>query len=122
MPDSEGHPDFDELELGAVLTALADPIRRQVVAVLAGEPDGTERPCSSFGLPLTKSTLTYHFRLLRESGLVRQVNRGNSRMAQLRRADLEARFPGLLALVVAETQQAGKGAPSVAGNTARAPH
>lgn len=41
-------------------------------------------------------------RSLREAGLVRQVNRGNSRMATLRRADIEQRFPGLLGMVAAE--------------------
>ena len=42
--------------------------------------------------------------MLREAGLIRQVDRGNSRAAQLRRDEIEARFPGLLALVAAEDQ------------------
>ncbi|MEV1005765.1 helix-turn-helix domain-containing protein [Streptomyces sp. NPDC049881] len=102
MPDSEGHPAVDEMALGAVLAALADPLRRRVVRELAAEPEGTARTCSSFALPVSKGTVTHHFRVLREAGLVRQVDRGNSRMATLRRADLEARFPGLLTLVTTE--------------------
>ncbi|EMF01315.1 helix-turn-helix transcriptional regulator [Streptomyces mobaraensis NBRC 13819 = DSM 40847] len=102
MPDDEGHPAVEEIELGAVLAALADPLRRRVVRELARAPEGTTRTCSSFALPVSKATVTHHFRALREAGLVRQVDRGNSRMARLRRADIEQRFPGLLAIVAAE--------------------
>ncbi|WKX68615.1 ArsR/SmtB family transcription factor [Streptomyces sp. P1-3] len=102
MPDGEGHPSVEEIELGPVLSALADPLRRRVVRELAAEPDGAARTCSSFGLPVSKATVTHHFRALREAGLIRQVDRGNSRMASLRRADIEQRFPGLLGIVAAE--------------------
>ncbi|MEV4437661.1 helix-turn-helix domain-containing protein [Streptomyces sp. NPDC049577] len=102
MPDEEGHPEPAEMELGRVLSALADPLRRRVVRELAAGPDGEARTCSSFGLPVSKATVTHHFRALREAGLIRQVDRGNSRMATLRRADIERRFPGLLGLLVAE--------------------
>ncbi|GLW72727.1 hypothetical protein Kpho02_50260 [Kitasatospora phosalacinea] len=104
MPDSEGHPAVDEIELGAVLSALADPLRRRVVRELTAAPVGTARTCSSFALPVSKATVTYHFRTLREAGLIRQVDRGNSRAATLRRTDIDRRFPGLLALIAAETE------------------
>ncbi|MCW6509897.1 ArsR/SmtB family transcription factor [Lichenifustis flavocetrariae] len=102
MPDAEGHPDLDEMELGAVLSALADPLRRRVVGDLLRCQAGHERTCVSFNLPVSKASLTHHFRVLREAGLIRQENRGNSRAATLRRHDLESRFPGLLALVAAD--------------------
>ncbi|KAF1044631.1 ArsR/SmtB family transcription factor [Xylophilus sp.] len=102
MPDAEGHPDPDEMALGPILSALADLLRRQVVAELARAADGSERTCASFGFPVSKASLTHHFRVLRQAGLIRQVDRGNSRAAALRRAELDARFPGLLALVAAE--------------------
>jgi len=102
MPDDEGHPAREEMELGAVLSALADPLRRKVVRDLTREPDGTARACVSFGLPVAKATLTHHFKVLRQAGLVRQVDRGNSRMATLRREDLDARFPGLLDVIAAD--------------------
>jgi DNA-binding transcriptional ArsR family regulator len=104
LPDQDGHPSREEMQLGDVIAALADPLRRKVVAALAVEPEGTERHCTSFGLPVAKATLTHHFKVLREAGLIRQVDRGNSRMAQLRFADMEARFPGLLGLVRAEAE------------------
>ncbi|WP_259781154.1 ArsR/SmtB family transcription factor [Aestuariispira ectoiniformans] len=102
MPDNEGHPDPDEMTLAAILNALNDPHRRRVIRELAQAEDGEERTCASFDLPVSKATLTHHFRVLRESGLIRQVNRGNSRAAQLRRADIDARFPGLLDLLSEE--------------------
>lgn len=102
MPDAEGHPSAIEMELGSVLAALSDPMRRRVVAELAREPDGVERTCASFGLPVSKASLTYHFRVLREAGLIRQVDHGNRRSTTLRRHDVNDRFPGLLALIVSD--------------------
>lgn len=99
MPDTEGHPNLGEMELGDILTALADPLRRKVVQDLLAAEEDAERTCTSFELGVAKSTLTHHFRVLRESGLVYQVNRGNSRKVRLRQADLERRFPGLLTLL-----------------------
>ncbi|MCR6498228.1 helix-turn-helix domain-containing protein [Shinella sp. CPCC 101442] len=101
--DHEGHPAEHEIVLGAVLSALADPLRRRVVTELAQAPAGTARTCASFELPVSKATLTHHFRVLRESGLIRQVDRGNSRAATLRREEIDRRLPGLLDLVAAET-------------------
>jgi len=102
MPDPEGHPAVEEMELGSLFAALADPHRRQVIEDLCREEDGVERTCASFKLNVSKSTLTHHFRVMREAGLLRQVDYGNSRKVTLRRADLEQRFPGLLDLVEAQ--------------------
>lgn len=106
MPDENGHPAVDEIELGAVFAALADPLRRQVVLTLAAAPDEI-RHCSAFDLPVTKATRTHHFRVLREAGLIRQVDLGNSRTNQLRLADLQVRFPGLADLLLAEAASIG---------------
>ncbi|MFF2082225.1 ArsR/SmtB family transcription factor [Nocardia sp. NPDC058176] len=98
----QAEPGLAELELGAVLGALADPQRRRVITLLALDPADGDRSCSSFGLPVTKATRTHHFRVLREAGLVRQINYGNRSTVALRRAELDTRFPGLLDLLVAE--------------------
>ncbi|MGO2943878.1 MAG: ArsR/SmtB family transcription factor [Brevibacterium aurantiacum] len=92
----------DEIELGAVLSALADPHRRQVIHDLVNDAEGSERSCTSFGLDLSKSTRSHHFKVLREAGLVHQVDRGNRSEVTLRRRDLDTRFPGLLALIGSE--------------------
>lgn len=99
-------PDADAIELGAVLSAVADSLRRQVVRDLVLDDAGAERTCVSFGLPVSKSTRSHHFRVLREAGIVSQVDRGNMSGVTLRRADLEARFPGLLALLASENEPA----------------
>jgi DNA-binding transcriptional ArsR family regulator len=91
-------PPRDEIELAAVLHALSDPVRLRIVAALA-EIDG-ERTCGSFDLPVTKSTCSHHFRVLREAGLISQRHVGTTRLNRLRRADLECRFPGLLDTVM----------------------
>jgi DNA-binding transcriptional ArsR family regulator len=92
------HPERDELELSAILHALSDPWRLRIVADLSA--CGGERTCKSFNLPIVKSTCTHHFKVLRESGLIRQQVVGTTRVNTLRRDDLEARFPGLLDAVL----------------------
>ncbi|MFD0412618.1 ArsR/SmtB family transcription factor [Streptomyces sp. NPDC127108] len=105
MPDEEGHPLPAEMDLRTVLHALADPLRFGVIAGFLREPDGTERTCASFQLPVSKSTTSHHFKVMREAGLLRMVDHGNSRTAVLRRRELDERFPGLLGLVGAEPAQ-----------------
>lgn len=104
MADEFGQPAVEEMDLGKVMAALSDPLRRKVVTELLGEPDGAERTCASFQLPVSKSTCTHHFRVLRESGLVRDLDYGNRRGVTLRRAELERRFPGLLALLAHDAE------------------
>jgi DNA-binding transcriptional ArsR family regulator len=96
--ESIAHPAVEELELGAVLHALSDPVRLRIVAKLArSEGDHT---CGSFALPVTKSTCTHHFKVLREAGVIQQRPQGTTRLNRLRREDLDARFPGLLDTVL----------------------
>ena len=98
-PEPIAHPLREELELSAVLHALSDPVRLMIVAELAkGENECT---CGSFALPVTKSTCTHHFKVLREAGLIQQRQQGTTRLNALRRNDLESRFPGLLTTILA---------------------
>jgi DNA-binding transcriptional ArsR family regulator len=92
------HPGRDEIELAAVLHALSDPVRLLMVRELAGALAG--RTCGSFDVPVTKSTCTHHFKVLREAGVMRQRQEGTTRINTLRAEDLEARFPGLLATIL----------------------
>ena len=59
------------------------------------DADG-ERQCGSFDLGLTKATRSHHFKVLREAGLTFTRLEGTARYVTLRRAELDARFPGLL--------------------------
>jgi DNA-binding transcriptional ArsR family regulator len=95
--EAPAHPEAHEIELSAVLHALSDPTRLMIVEALAG---GQERTCKSFGLPVTKSTCTHHFRVLREAGVIHQRLEGTTRLNSLRRVELDARFPGLVDAVL----------------------
>jgi len=92
------HPARADLELAAVLHALSDPVRLRMVVSLAA--DHGEHSCKSFDVPVTKSTCTHHFKILREAGIIQQRQAGTARLNALRRDDLEARFPGLLATIL----------------------
>jgi DNA-binding transcriptional ArsR family regulator len=98
------HPDRDEIQIADVLHALSDPQRLSIVCKLA--KDEQPRRCGSFDLDVTKSTLTHHFRVLREAGVIHQHEVGTARLNSLRREDLEVRFPGLLDAVLAAAKPA----------------
>ncbi|MFJ8584208.1 ArsR/SmtB family transcription factor [Streptomyces sp. NPDC093595] len=98
-PRELAHPARAEIRLEDVLHALSDPMRLRVVRELAAAD--AEVACSYVELPVTKSTTTHHFRVLRESGVIRQTYRGTAKMNGLRRDDLDALFPGLLDTVLA---------------------
>jgi DNA-binding transcriptional ArsR family regulator len=101
------HPMRADLELGAVLHALSDPVRLRIVADLARHEG--EYTCGSFALPVTKSTCTHHFKVLREAGLIHQRHQGTTRLNRLRREDLEVRFPGLLETILQAAEAAASG-------------
>ncbi|MFF9198841.1 ArsR/SmtB family transcription factor [Streptomyces sp. NPDC014779] len=89
-----GRPDVD---LAAVLHALGDPVRLALVRRMAEEG---ESACSPVGLDVPRSTLSNHWRILREAGITHTRREGKARVMTLRRTDLDARFPGLLAAVL----------------------
>ncbi|MFI5662749.1 ArsR/SmtB family transcription factor [Streptomyces sp. NPDC051684] len=95
------HVDPVDVPLGAALVALADPVRRALVRELSGAVDW-ERTCGTFDVPVTKATLSRHFSVLREAGLLEQRDAGPRRLNRLRRAEFDTRFPGLLDLVLRE--------------------
>ena len=98
-------PARDELRVADVLHALSDPVRLQMVEML-DEAEGA-LACSDLGLPVSKSTGSHHFKVLREAGIVRCRVEGTRRYYTLRRDDLEARFPGLLDSVLRAASTAG---------------
>lgn len=93
------HPERDEIELVSVLSALGHPLRLKAVQVLA---DADERICGEIVPEVPKSTMTTHWRVLRESGVTWERPEGRKIALRLRRDDLDARFPGLLDSVLAE--------------------
>ncbi|MBW8483042.1 ArsR/SmtB family transcription factor [Actinomadura parmotrematis] len=92
-----------ELRLETVLGALSDPLRLTIVQRLLLGAQEYDHTCGWFGFDRPKSSLTHHFKALRAAGLIRQRQYGLERRSHVRVDDLEARFPGLLALVAAWT-------------------
>jgi DNA-binding transcriptional ArsR family regulator len=100
MPAEFPSPETSEIELVEVLRALADPVRLSIVHLLS---DGL-RHCKTqedWNLGVQKSTLSHHLKTLREAGVTETIVEGREHFIRLRRADLDGRFPGLLAGVLA---------------------
>jgi DNA-binding transcriptional ArsR family regulator len=96
------HPPTDAMALHHILAALADPTRLQIVKALRGAQTGLN--CTVAVAPfhhVPKSTLSGHFRVLRESGLICTTKRGVENINTLRWDDVDARFPGLLERILA---------------------
>ena len=91
------HPHIEEVGLPDVLHALSDPVRLRIVQTLA---DRQEQSCSSVEASVSKSTLSHHFKVLREAGITHTRANGTHRYVSLRRDELEHRFPGLLTSVL----------------------
>jgi DNA-binding transcriptional ArsR family regulator len=92
-----------ELSLTAVLYALSDEVRLGIVRQLAARG---EQPCGVFEVDRPKSSLSHHFRVLRESGVVSTRKDGKTLMNTLRQEDLDARFPGLMGAVLGDGKKA----------------
>jgi DNA-binding transcriptional ArsR family regulator len=102
------HPGADQITLTGVLAALSDPIRLAIVATLARTG---ERGWSEFDLPVCKSTLSHHVKVLREAGIIQHRKDGTRCWITLR-DELEREVPGLLGTVLALAEkQADLGSP-----------
>ncbi|MCB5181690.1 ArsR/SmtB family transcription factor [Streptomyces antimicrobicus] len=91
------HPETDRIELVEVLAALGHPARLEIVRKLAA---AGESSCGEVVPDLPRSSVTHHLKTLRESGVITQRPGGRKLYLALRRDDLQARFPGLLDLVL----------------------
>jgi DNA-binding transcriptional ArsR family regulator len=95
------HPAKEDISLLAILYALSEPLRFSIIEQLA---NGAELTCGGFKLPFTKgkSTMTHHFKVLRDAGLIYTRVDGREHYTSLRRPDIEHRFPNLIdALITA---------------------
>lgn len=101
LPPLLPEPAVSELRLEFVMAALAEPLRMTVARKLLIDSDAFDHPCGWFGFDRPKSSLTHHFKVLREAGLIHQRQYGLERRSRLRIEDLNDRFPGLLGLIAA---------------------
>ncbi len=89
------HPATEQLNLATILNAFGDPVRLGLLKMIAEQKEITCSGCSTCS-DMKKSALSHHFRILRESGVIRVRLEGKNRYLSLRTEDLESRFPGLL--------------------------
>ncbi|MGA9335244.1 MAG: helix-turn-helix domain-containing protein [Rudaea sp.] len=96
------HPAIEDVTVEGILHALSDPVRVAIYAELAGA--GCATICSNFrrisDRSIPKSTLSQHFRALREAGLVRSERHGVEMRNTSRCAEIEQRFPGLIGAIL----------------------
>jgi DNA-binding transcriptional ArsR family regulator len=102
------HPRIEEINVEAILHALSDPVRIEIFANLARAE--CAKNCSNFlkiqQTTLPKSTLSQHFRILREAGLIRSERKGVEMINSTRCSELKERFgPMITAIVDAYLQQ-----------------
>lgn len=96
------HPSIDDITVEGILHALSDPVRAAIYAQLSyAERANT---CSAFlqvdDRCIPKSTLSQHFRALREAGLIRSERRGVEMLNTTRCQEIQQRFPGLLPAIL----------------------
>lgn len=91
------HPEAEDLTLERVLYALSDPVRLEIVRCLASVAQAS---CGELDGGRPKSSMSHHFRVLRDAGLVHTRSVGTTHMNSLRSQVLDSRFPGLLAAIL----------------------
>jgi DNA-binding transcriptional ArsR family regulator len=102
------HPSLEEITVEGILHALSDPVRSAIFADVVAQE--CSQNCSMFltvgDAVIPKSTLSQHFKALREAGLIRGERRGVEMHNTSRCAEIEERFPGLIrAIINAHTLQ-----------------
>ncbi len=97
------HPRVEDVGIANVLHALSDPVRLEIVRVLASVG---EMPCSSISATVSKSTMSHHFKVLREAGLTHTRADGTKRLMSLRSDEFERCYPGLLASILQASKAA----------------
>ncbi len=112
------HPSIDDITVEGILHALSDPVRVTIFGRIAGA--ACAQTCSTFlnvsekGIP--KSTLSRHFRALREAGLIRSERQGVEMHNTTRCREIDQRFPGLIKAIVQahQVQMQGKSIRAIA--------
>ena len=96
------HPSVEDITVEGILHALSDPVRVAIYAGIVAQE--CSHNCSTFltvsDKTIPKSTLSQHFRALREAGLIRGERRGVEMHNTSRCPEIEQRFPGLLRAIV----------------------
>ncbi|WP_309399534.1 ArsR/SmtB family transcription factor [Cerasicoccus maritimus] len=90
------HPELKEVQLASVMHALSDPCRIAIVSALLEKPN---LACNELPTEVSKATLSHHMEVLRGAGLIETRVEGAKCLSSVREDEMEAHFPGVLALV-----------------------
>ncbi|RZA27420.1 MAG: ArsR family transcriptional regulator [Proteobacteria bacterium] len=87
------HPKIEEIDLTDIMYALSDPARVEIVRMIAAE----KRPmtCGELNAERPKSSMSHHFKILRDSGILKTEIDGKEHLNSLRTAEVESKFPGV---------------------------
>ncbi|MBO9669856.1 MAG: helix-turn-helix transcriptional regulator [Sphingobium sp.] len=111
------HPSVDDVRLEAILHALSDPVRAAIFVDIAGA--GCAQTCSAYASIgdriIPKSSLSQHFKVLREAGLIRSERHGVEMRNTSRCAEMDKRFPGLIAAILDAHARDAAGCAASAG-------
>lgn len=100
LPAPLPEPGRQDIRLEKILAVLSEPLRLTIVQQLLTGAEDYDHTCGWFGLDRPKSTLTHHFKALREAGVITQRQYGLERRSRVRLDDLNARFPGLIEIIL----------------------
>jgi DNA-binding transcriptional ArsR family regulator len=96
------HPSIDDITVEGILHALSDPVRVAIYREIACAECTSN--CTNFinigGKLIPKSTLSMHFKALRDAGLIRGERQGVEMHNTSREAEIDHRFPGLVHAIV----------------------
>jgi DNA-binding transcriptional ArsR family regulator len=118
------HPSIEDVTVEAILHALSDPVRVAIFSRIVGAQ--CTQICSNFlkvsEKTIPKSTLSQHFKALREAGLVRGERIGVEMRITPRCREVEKRFPGLVGAIInahrIQSEGASKTGPKSVGKAA----
>ena len=106
------HPALEDITVEGILHALSDPVRAAIFADIADTKDAFK--CTTFSIvnkrEIPKSTLSQHFKALRDAGLIRSERHGVEMRNASRCEEIANRFPGLLPAILSahRSQQTAK--------------
>lgn len=95
-------PTVDSIDLTTVLSALADPVRLDIMRMLYSHTEPVDCATIAENVEVTAQTVSHHWRVLREAGLTSTRVEGRKRIIKIRHEDLQSRFPGLLDAVLTD--------------------
>jgi DNA-binding transcriptional ArsR family regulator len=96
------HPAVEDVTVESILHALSDPIRFLILSEIIRSQ--CPKTCCDFlqldNRTLPKSTLSQHFRILREAGLIRSERKGVEMHNTTRCQELKPRFGAMIGAIM----------------------